>query len=166
MLAYFTKVSLSLKAILSKKIGLFILIPTVTVTSQIDPEKAIYLLLFFIVIDFITGIAGSYVDWSKTDKKERLISSEKLRKSGLKMSVYFFGILCCFGVEKIFIIKNFKLALISDNHFTLSLVAIGFFITVEFYSIVFENFKKMGFDVLSKFRKIAGVFKETKDIIE
>lgn len=167
MISYFqtfAKTALSIKAILTKTTGLTLLIPTVAITTQIDPAKAIYLLLFFIAIDFITGIAGSYVDWQKTDRKTRLVSSEKLRKSGMKMSVYFFGILCCWGIEKIFVVKNFKINVISDNDFTISLVAIGFFIAVEFYSIVFENFKKMGFDVLVKFRKIFGVFKETKEI--
>lgn len=165
MISYFTKTALSIKAILTKNTGLTLLIPTLAITTQIDPAKAIYLLLFFIAIDFITGIAGSYVEWRKTDKKTRLVSSEKLRKSGMKMSVYFFGILCCYGIEKIFLIKNFRFSIISNHDFTISLVAIGFFITVEFYSIVFENFKKMGFDVLAIFKKIVGTFKETKEIL-
>ena len=104
----FAKVGLSLKTIISKTTGLALLIPTVAITTQIDPAKAIYLLMFFILIDFITGISGSYFEKKEQEKtnpelkKQRLISSEKLRKSGMKMSVYFFGILCCFGIEKTF----------------------------------------------------------------
>jgi phage-related holin len=157
---------ISLKAMFTKTSGLILAIPTVAISTSIDPQKGILFLCVLFVIDFATGIAGSYVEWRKTDQLIRLISSEKLRMSAVKLFTYFSGIIVVYGVEMIFFEKRFKFQSITDKDFTITSIAIAFFCAIEIYSIVFENFKKMGFDVLANIKKLVTVFKDTKKAIE
>lgn len=157
---------ISLKTMLTKSSGVALAIPTIAISTTIDPQKSILFLCLLFVIDFATGITGSYVEWNKTDRKITLISSEKLRMSAVKLFTYFSGILVVYGVELVFFEKHFNFKSITDKDFTITSIAIAFFCAIEIYSIVFENFKKMGFDVLANIKKIVGVFKETKKAIE
>ena len=163
---YYLKMLISLKAMFTKTSGLILAIPTIAISTTIDPQKSILFLCLLFTIDFATGITGSYVEWIKTDRKTTLISSEKLRMSAVKLFTYFSGILVVYGVELVFFEKHFNFNSITDKDFTITSIAIAFFCAIEIYSIVFENFKKMGFDVLANIKKLVTVFKDTKKAIE
>ena len=159
---YYLKMYISLKAMFTKTSGLILAIPTIAISTTIDPQKSILFLCLLFTIDFATGITGSYVEWIKTDRKTTLISSEKLRMSAVKLFTYFSGILVVYGVELVFFEKHFKFKSITDKDFTITSIAIAFFCAIEIYSIVFENFKKMGFDVFANIKKIKSVITEIK----
>lgn len=141
-------------------------------------QFAITYLLILIVLDFITGIMASYIQYKDIvnavklrskivfidkilmffntgaiykircfeEKFKRVVSSKKLKMSGVKLLLYFSTILVTYFFEQIFFIKNFKLDF-SNLSFSLTLAIILFWSAVEWHSIFFENFKKIGIDV-------------------
>ena len=157
---YFIKLGISLKSITTS--------PTATVTSGTiiatayfsTVQKALLLLMIFFIIDFITGILASWREKrikEKEDpsvKEQSLISSDKLKLSAIKAFTYTSSILGVWGIEKVFFIKTFKFENISTQDLTVTLIFIGFCCAIEFYSIVFENFKRMGFDIAKNFLKV------------
>jgi len=164
---YFAKSALVLKAITTKKglalVPLAITMPVILSNTQ----KAIMFLIGMMMMDFVTGIGASY-SRRKRDKKAgkdvavRLISSEKLRRSGVKFLLYSMTILTSFGIQWIFQLKTFTLS-ITDLQMTLTLGIISFWCIVEFYSIFFENFKDMGIDIkliVKKLTALASFFRE------
>lgn len=165
---YFTKLGISLKTMSSSPATGITAGTVVAASAMTNTEKAIYLLIGFYVLDFITGILASWKEKQEAEKKDpklkekSLISSEKLKLSGVKAFTYASAILAVWGVEKVFIIKSFKFDSFSDQDMTITLVFIGFCCSVEFYSIFFENFKRAGFDIRKKFFAVTG---EVKKII-
>lgn len=165
---YFIKLSISLKTMISNPMVGISTGAIVTVSAMTNTEKAIYLLIVFYIFDFITGILASWREKIKAEKidpslKEKdLISSEKLKLSGIKAFTYATAILAVWAIEKVFIIKSFKLDVISNEDMTITLIFIGFCCSVEFYSIFFENFKRAGFDIKKNLFK---VIEEVKKII-
>ncbi len=163
---YINKSLLVCKALASKK-GIVISVPVaVSLPVLTDIQQAIWLLFWLMFVDFGTGILASRIEKKNAEKlnpllkKESLISSEKLKKSGFKTLLYFCSILTIYQSQKIFKIKSFNLSF-SELELSVTLVAIFFWCLVEFYSIVFENFKTMGFDVS---QKISNVFSTIKNI--
>jgi len=163
---YYGKLFISLKTMITKSSGIALVIPTIAISTTIDPRRAIIFLCILAVLDFITGIASSYIEWSKTDRKITLISSQKLKMSAVKLFTYFSGILVVYGVELVFFDKRFQFTTVTEKDFTITSIAIAFFCAIEIYSIVFENFKKLGFDVLANIKKLVTVFKDTKKDVE
>lgn len=165
---YFAKLSISLKAMISNPYTGVATGTVVTVSAMTNTQKALYLLIFFYVLDFITGILASWREKRKAEEKDpslkeqNLISSEKLKLSGIKAFTYASAILAVWGIEKVFIIKSFKFDNISDQDMTITLIFIGFCCSVEFYSIFFENFKRAGFDIKKNLFKVVD---EVKKII-
>jgi hypothetical protein len=84
-------------------------------------------------------------------KQVSLISSDKLKLSAVKAFTYASAILGVWGIELVFFIKTFKFENISTEELTVTTIFIGFCCSIEFYSIVFENFKRMGFDIAKRF---------------
>lgn len=160
-----SKVPIVIKAFATKK-ALFML-PVASVPLLISTKEALKFLFGLMVIDFITGIGASYFEKRKVErihpelKTQNLISSEKLKLSGVKFLVYTASIILAYWIEKIFFIKSFAISF-SDAHFSVTVSVIAFWMVVEFYSIVFENFKRMGFDVVQKTLTIVRKFKATK----
>lgn len=165
---YFVKLGISLKTMSSSPVTGIATGTVVAASAMTNTEKAIYLLIGFYALDFITGILASWKEKQeaeKTDpslKEQSLISSEKLKLSGVKAFTYASAILAVWGIEKVFIIKSFKFDSFSDQHMTITLVFIGFCCSIEFYSIFFENFKRAGFDIRKKLFAVIG---EVKKII-
>lgn len=163
---YFTKLGISLKTMSSSPITGIATGTIITASAMTDTEKAIYLLIGLYVLDFITGILASWTEKREVEKKDpklkeqNLISSEKLKLSGVKAFTYASAILAVWAIEKVFIIKSFKFDSISDQHMTITLVFIGFCCSVEFYSIFFENLKRAGFDIRKKFFTVTGEIKK------
>jgi phage-related holin len=154
---YFIKLGVSTKAMASSPAGIVTGTTIVTVSVLTSIQKALLLLLIFFILDFITGILASWKvkreeEKTKPELKEQaLISSEKLKLSAVKAFTYASAILGVWGIEKVFFIKTFKFDNVSTEGLTITLIFIGFCCAIEFYSIVFENFKKLGFDIAKKF---------------
>lgn len=172
---HFAKCLIVWKTLYSKKgiglISVFFTIPIVLNTIQ----RAILFLILLMICDFITGI-GASVSREKSrmkknpgEEKRRIISSEKLKGSGVKFLLYSLTILSSFGMQEIFILKSFKLP-VSDLELNLTLGVIAFWCIVELYSIFFENFKDMGIDIKMIFRKLTSMAKfikeKTNDVCE
>ena len=156
----FIKLGISLKSI-STSPAATITSGTIIVTTYFSTvQKALLLLLLFFILDFITGIIASYKEKKQKEKEnpklkeQTLISSEKLKLSAVKAFTYASSILGVWGIERVFFIKTFKFENVSTEDLTVTLIFVGFCCSIEFYSIVFENFKRMGFDIASKFFKV------------
>lgn len=163
---YFAKLGISLKSMISNP---YIGLTTGTViaaSAMTNTQKAIYLLIAFFILDFITGILASWREKREAEEKDpslkekNLISSEKLKLSGIKAFTYASAILAVYGIEKVFIIRSFKFDHISEQHMTITLIFIGFCCSVEFYSVFFENFKRAGFDIKKNLFKVIGEIKK------
>jgi phage-related holin len=166
---YFLKLGISLKTMASSPAAGVATGSVIVVSAMTNTQKAVYLLVAFYVLDFITGILASWkekIEAEKTNpslKEKNLISSEKLKLSGVKAFTYASAILAVWGIEKVFIIRSFKLSHISNEDMTLTLIFIGFCCAIEFYSIFFENFKRAGFDIRKKFFTLTGGIKKIID---
>jgi len=166
LLRYPAKIITTLKVMLSKPAGLAMLIPVLAMPELTTTLKALYLLGGLFVVDFITGVGASWVEFKKSlpvvpgSGKRYVIQSSKLKLSGVKFIIYGLGCLIAAGIEWVFIAQEFEphKAL---KKLTLTAIVIGFFCAIEVYSIVFENFKRMGFDVIQQLKKI---FKSGRDI--
>jgi len=147
-----TKSTIVVKTLTTKK-GL-ILLPAVATLPFIltNIQKAIVVLIMLMIFDFITGIGASYFKKIKAEKnnpslkKQNLISSEKLKKSGVKFLLYSMTIFSSYFLGVIFQLKTFTI-IVSNLEMNLCIGVIGFWCIVECYSILFENFKEMGIDV-------------------
>ena len=163
---YFLKLGINLKAMASSPSGIVSGSTIVAVSVLTSIQKALLLLLLFFVLDFITGIIASWKikkDEEKLDsslKGTALISSEKLKLSAVKAFTYTSAILGVWGIEKVFFIRTFKFENVSTEDLTITLIFVGFCCAIEFYSIVFENFKKMGFDIAKRFLKVVTSIKK------
>jgi phage-related holin len=154
---YFFKLGVSVKAMASSPAGVITGTSIVAVSVFSSEQKALGLLLLFFILDFITGILASWKLKREEEKikpelkDQALISSEKLKLSAVKAFTYASAILGVWGIEKIFFIKSFKFDTVSTEGLSVTLIFIGFCCAIEFYSVVFENFKKLGFDIAKKF---------------
>lgn len=164
---YFLKLGISLKTMVSSPVTGVATGTVIVASAMTNTEKAVYLLVAFYVLDFITGILASWKEKKQAEeldpslKEKDLISSDKLKLSGIKAFTYASAILAVWGIEKVFIIKSFKLSHISNEDMTLTLIFIGFCCAIEFYSIFFENFKRAGFDIKKNFSKVMTEVKKT-----
>jgi phage-related holin len=143
---------------LRKPLTLFTSLPLIVFPSLTTSQKAVILLGIFFILDFITGILASWIEVKKTNsttRKKYVIQSSKLRLSAVKFICYALGILCAWGIEIVFVIKKVPSGSISTQNLTFTTVVIAFFCVIEFYSIFFENIKRMGFDVIQKVKKIS-----------
>lgn len=171
---YFLKAAITTKALLSKPAGVAVAVPVVAAAPLYTTvEMACGILAVFFVIDFITGILASWVEFKKVPPlvpasgKRYLIQSSKLRMSGVKFICYALAILCAWMLESVFMIKEIPTGHISTKNLTLTTVVIAFFCLIEFYSIFFENIKRAGFDIVQKIKNISrsgwGVYKSIKN---
>lgn len=157
-LKYFSKLVFTLKMILSKPLTLFSCLPFLTLPFLTTSQKASLLLGFFFILDFITGILASWIELKRNKPNPEtsyVLQSSKLRLSAVKFICYSLGILCAWGIEMVFVIKKIPSGYISTQNLTLTTVVIAFFCVIEFYSIFFENIKRMGFDIIHNVKKIS-----------
>lgn len=168
-LKYLSKLGITVKSLFSKPIAFIACFPVMSMPVFTTPQKAIILLGVLFTLDFITGIWGNWIEFKKdwpidqiTGRRERLIKSAKLRLSAVKFGTYAIMILGAYGIEWVFTPGEF------EPHerlqkMTLTTIVIAFCCVIELYSIVFENFKRMGFDVVKKVKKIWSLYKSIKD---
>lgn len=98
-------------------------------------------------------------------KLTQVITKQKIKRTGIKVLLYFSTILVTSFFEQIFFIKEFDLKF-SELKFSLTLFIILFWSLIEWYSIFFENFKNMGFDVISSIKKVIKKILEIKTEID
>lgn len=132
-----------------------IAIPTLT-----TPQQSTILLLISIILDFITGLLANWFEIKKNKKapgnnESYVIDSAKLRLTAVKIGCYTMGILGAWGIETIFLIQKIPSGYFSTQELTLTTFVIGFFCTIEIYSIFFENIKRMGFDIIQQLKTIS-----------
>lgn len=168
-LPYITKFLLINKAMFTTQKGLVLFPIAVSMPFILTNEtKAIFLLLLLMIIDFLTGIGASFSRIKKARKlnpslpKTNIITSKKLKGSGVKFLLYFSSILVAFAVQYVFQINAFKIPTIGLEFNTI-LFIIAFWCIVEIYSIFFENFKDMGMDIKIIIRKITNLITFIKD---
>lgn len=170
---YFTKAGVALKAVFSKPLSIALSAPVIALPLYSTAEKACGLLAVFFVIDFVTGILASWVEFKKVPPlvpasgKRYLIQSSKLRMSAVKFISYALFILCAWLIESVFVLKEIPAGHISLQNFTLTTIIIALCCVIELYSIFFENIKRMGFDIIQNIKKISSsgwdVYKSVKD---
>lgn len=193
-LTYILKPFIAIKYLFATPKGLSIAIPTMASVAIISNETRAWYFLFVVFgIDFITGIAASYyLNFKENGKTEEYfnilklkgfkkelylffyklryfidnVSSEKLRKSIVKAVGYTFFILGSYFIQNIFGIKTWEFETISHLTWSLTLFAQAICIGIEIWSILFENFKKLGFDIVKVFRQVIGTYKEIKKEIK
>lgn len=169
---YFFKLATTIKMMLSKPTSLIVCSPVFVVPVYSTPVKALILLAFFFIVDFITGISASYVEFKRSlpvlpgQGKRYVIQSSKLRLSAVKFGTYCIMILGAYGIEWVFVIQEFE-PHANLQKMTLTTIIIAFCCAIELYSILFENVKRMGFDIIQKVKNISkdgwDIFKTVKD---
>jgi hypothetical protein len=148
----------------------FTLVPVATYFISIP--KALLALGIVFLLDFISGVRASWVEYLKqkdTDPnfvlKSYFIESVKLRKSITKAIAYIILILGSYAIEQIFLIKEIDVQ-VSHAKFTLSIIATLICFSIELFSI-FENLKRLGYDLLgnitSSVKKAWRFFRLVKD---
>jgi phage-related holin len=166
---YFIKFGITIKAMFTKPLPLLACMPVMYMPVFTTEQKALILLGCLFIIDFATGIMASWSEFQKVlpeNRKDYLIESDKLRLSAVKFITYAFTALMAWGIEKVFIIGEFE-PHSKLQKMTFTTIVVAFCCAIEIYSIVFENFKRMGFDIIKKVKKIAssgwGVYKSIKN---
>lgn len=171
-LKYASKLGLTIKAISSKPFSILVCVPVIALPVYTTPEKAIILLGILFIVDFITGIWASWIEFKKAlpvvpgSGKRYVIQSSKLRLSAVKFGTYCIMILGGYGIEWVFVPGEFE-PHTRLQKMTLTTIVIAFCCAIEFYSILFENVKRMGYDIIEKVKNMAssgwGVYKSIKN---
>ncbi len=161
------KYIMNLLAVFNKPIVLGVSFVALSFTTL---QLAIILLIGFTLVDFSTGVLASRCRFNAKKKAGQLtekeikkgwFSSEKWKLSLLKTITYFFFILLTKSVQEVFKIKTFTFEKYADVEFSITLFAIAICVSIEFYSIFWENLPKAGFNIP---KKIVNVFKAFKKI--
>jgi hypothetical protein len=170
---YFDKIGSTAKMLFSKPLGILTMFCIVTMPALTTTQMTLMFLGGLFIGDFITGIMASYYEFKKSlpvlpgSGKRYVLSSAKMRMSGVKFITYAMGIVSAYALETIFLIDKFKPTYITKQHLTLTTIVTLFFCVIEFYSIFFENIKRMDFDIIQKVKSIfsAGwdIYKSAKD---
>ncbi|EJL66322.1 hypothetical protein [Flavobacterium sp. CF136] len=184
---YLAKPLLTAKKVSTTSKGIALSIPTLALISTLHIEKQVLMLLgVLLIIDFLTGILvsfkiakdaakkkGQFATKDTTDHKYfarllfkikfyyNVIESEKLRLSLLKMTMYMFAIIGTKTIQSMFKIKSFLLSF-SDEKWTITIVVIAICCVFEVHSIVMENVKKLGYDLIDKIFSVFRSYKEIK----
>ena len=176
-LHYLIKPFIAVQEILLTPKGMAFAIPTFAGISLLSTQRlAFYFLIAAFFVDFITGVIASFMERIKREKleqhidkftlKEKIIyffdniSSDQMKRSIVKGIGYALFILCSYGIQHIFKIKPFAFSF-SELTWDLPLLAVGGAIVIELWSILLENVKRMGFDII----KIAlGMFSKVKEV--
>lgn len=144
---------IKIQPMLSQPYGIALTIGTISIAMLSTVQLSLLFLFISFIFDFLTGIYASWVEWKnkKIEITTYLIESKKLRKSVGKAIAYMAAIGFTYGFEIVFFIKSFKVSA-SGANLTITLVAIGVCIAIEFFSVL-ENMKRSGFDLIGKAKK-------------
>lgn len=128
-------------------------------------QLALIIFIGTYIADFLTGVLASYVEIKNgtkpMPKSGRVFSSEEARKTVIKGVGYALFILCSYALEIVFFDKDIKIGQMSTKSFGLCELAIGFSTVIEMYSILVENLKRAGFDILGQVKNISTTLSTT-----
>jgi hypothetical protein len=146
---------IKIEPILTQPLGCFLMLSAISLTLLSTIQLSLIFLFISFCIDFLSGIYASWIEFKnkKIEINTYLIESKKLRKSISKAIAYMVFIGFVYGIEILFFIKSFSIS-VSGANLTITLVAIGACIAIEFFSVL-ENMKRCGFDLLGKISKAA-----------
>ena len=179
-LHYLAKPFIIIQEVVTTPKGIAFAIPTLGTISLLGTQRLAFgFLVIAYTLDFITGVIASFIERLREEKKIQEvesftwkqkviyffdnISSDQMKRSIVKGIAYSVFILCSHGIQFIFKIKPFSFSF-SELAWDLPLVAVAGAIVIELWSILLENFKRMGFDIikigLGMFTKVKEVKKE------
>lgn len=185
-LNYLAKPLVAAKKITTTTKGIAVSVPAIALMATFHIEKQVLLFLgALLVADFVTGLLvsfkvakdaakkkGQFATKETTDHKfftrllfkikfyYNVIESGKLRLSLLKMTMYMFAIIGAKTIQSMFKIKPFGFSF-SDAEWTITIVVMCICCVFEIHSIVLENVKGLGYDLIDK---VFSVFRSYKDI--
>ena len=166
---YIGAVFAKLGYIITKPISILTIPILATISLKSNISSMLIILVVAIVLDFITGMIASYVQFKngKTEKpKVYFIESSKIRNSIVKTLSY----LLLIGLVALFEIAFFTVNIprLSEITFSKNLtgteITIGICFLIEFWSIL-ENFKRGGVDIVGKVVIIFNKVKSAKDSV-
>ena len=176
-LHYLAKPFIIIQEVVTTPKGIAFAIPTLGTISLLSTQRLAFgFLVIAYLLDFITGVIASFIERLREEKKiqevesftwkEKVVyffdnvSSDQMKRSIVKGIAYSVFILCSHGIQFIFKIKPFSFSF-SELAWDLPLVAVAGAIVIELWSILLENFKRMGFDII----KIGlGMFTKVKEV--
>ena len=163
-LHYLAKPFIIIQEVVTTPKGIASAIPTLGTISLLSTQRLAFdFLVIAYIVDFITGVVASFIERLKEEKKEQQVesftwkdkvvyffdnvSSDQMKRSIVKGIAYSVFIMCSYGIQFIFKIKPFTFSF-SELAWDLPLVAVAGAIVIELWSILLENFKRMGFDII------------------
>ena len=176
-LHYLAKPFIIIQEVVTTPKGIAFAIPTLGTISLLSTQRLAFgFLVVAYTLDFITGVIASFIERLREEKKIQEvdsftwrqkvvyffdnISSDQMKRSIVKGIAYSVFILCSYGIQFIFKIKPFSFSF-SELVWDLPLIAVAGAIVIELWSILLENFKRMGFDII----KIGlGMFSKVKEV--
>ena len=176
-LHYLAKPFIIIQEVVTTPKGIAFAIPTLGTISLLSTQRLAFgFLVIAYTLDFITGVIASFIERLREEKKIQEvesftwkqnvvyffdnISSDQMKRSIVKGIAYSVFILCSHGIQFIFKIKPFSFSF-SELVWDLPLIAVAGAIVIELWSILLENFKRMGFDII----KIGlGMFSKAKEV--
>ena len=176
-LHYLAKPFIIIQEVVTTPKGIAFAIPTLGTISLLSTQRLAFgFLVIAYTLDFITGVIASFIERLREEKKIQEvesftwrqkviyffdnISSDQMKRSIVKGIAYSVFILCSHGIQFIFKIKPFSFSF-SELEWDLPLIAVAGAIVIELWSILLENFKRMGFDII----KIGlGMFSKAKEV--
>lgn len=152
-----------------------VLLPFFTLPVFTTRQRILLFLVGLVIFDFATGVGVSYEEKKKAEKKAKLISeteylkiknarlitSKKLKQTGVKVTLYISSLIAAYFLDEILKIENFTFSF-SGIDYNATLIVALWWIIVEIYSIFFENFKDLGFDILKFFTEIKKIYLQIK----
>lgn len=168
------KFTLLIEIFTKPMIGFLALTPVVVATPIVDFWNSVYFLAILFVIDLVSGLIASWMEWRKLpNKKEKWFfgkgegfSSDKFKKMFVKIIVYGFTPVVLIQFQETFAIKNIKYESFMDAEMTIPTALILLFCLNEGFSIFHENLPRCGFNLWERVRKMIGFYKEVKKEIE
>ena len=176
-LHYLAKPFIIIQEVVTTPKGIAFAIPTLGTISLLSTQRLAFgFLVIAYLLDFITGVIASFIERLREEKKIQEvdsftwkqkviyffdnISSDQMKRSIVKGIAYSVFILCSHGIQFIFKIKPFSFSF-SELTWDLPLIAVAGAIVIELWSVLLENFKRMGFDII----KIGlGMFSKVKEV--
>lgn len=147
---------MKIENLLDSIVGRICIILSFTFPVLNNVHIALILLLAAFIADFFTGWWASYVEIKNGIKSMPVsgysLESTKARESVTKGIGYILLIMGSVAVEYMFFDRRFTFESLSKTgkDFGVTELVIGFCFSIEFYSAVFENLKRAGFDIVKK----------------
>jgi len=160
---YAAKIGQILKTMYYSPVGMAGFIPIIVTGELSTVERALIVLAVLFVVDFITGVWASYVEFKKSlpvlpgSGKRYVVQSSLLTLTAVKFIVYGLTLLVARAIEWAFIAPGIEFEPhTSLNKMTLTTIWAALLCVIEIYSILIENVKRIGFDIIQKIKDISG----------